>query len=121
MALPLPKDDSRKAAAVAVTVRLDHVAAPVTLTLPLRPRTGWIGLHPRADKAFFPENSVAAFDILAVDAEGKRRLDNARKALAIFTSSFTRKAAASPGTPTKAVGSISLCRSIIAWRAKNWR
>ncbi|MFY9287671.1 MAG: hypothetical protein WAO98_04125 [Alphaproteobacteria bacterium] len=46
---------------------------PPPLTLPLRPKDYVIGIAPRATEGKFTENSLAHFDIIALDADGKKR------------------------------------------------
>ncbi len=64
------------ASAVAFAAQLDHNATPTTLNLPVKTEAGWVGIRPIPDDRPFAENSVAAFNVIAVDANGKRRATN---------------------------------------------
>ena len=68
----LPLDDAA-ARSVLLTVKPERVAEPVTLNLPTRAASGWIGIKPRAP--VFAENSEAVFDVAALDSEGKNRAE----------------------------------------------
>ncbi|HEU0117555.1 MAG TPA: hypothetical protein VFR09_02875 [Alphaproteobacteria bacterium] len=73
--LPQPpgNDPMRAALLNAVTDPAAGVADPVPLKLPLRPKDFIIGVKPAATDGKFLENSVAHFDVIALDSEGKRR------------------------------------------------
>lgn len=43
------------------------------IELPVKPSAGSVGIHPSAGNGSFPENSLAHFDIVAVDGDGKAR------------------------------------------------
>ena len=48
-------------------------SAPAPLQLPVKPKDFIIGIKPLAHDAMYAENSLAHFDIIALDTEGKRR------------------------------------------------
>jgi len=65
--------DSNMARAVALTVYLDGAPKPLTLTVPVRPSQGWVGIRSLQEGRTFAENSEAVFDVIALDPHGKRR------------------------------------------------
>jgi uncharacterized protein YfaS (alpha-2-macroglobulin family) len=46
---------------------------PDALVLPVKPADITLGLKPRAARGHFPENSLAHFDVVALDGDGQRR------------------------------------------------
>jgi hypothetical protein len=50
---------------------------PEPVVLPVKPSDTVVGIRPRTGRGNFPENSIAKFDIIALDADGQRRgMDN---------------------------------------------
>jgi len=73
--LPIPNEGSSLRAAI-ITAPTDPAAGaadPESLRLPVRPKDFIIGIKPFAADAKFAENSLAHFDIIALDGDGKRR------------------------------------------------
>ncbi len=58
--------------AVTFTITIDGKASPEVLSLPVESLNGWLGIRPLPDENSFLENSPATFDIVALDARGKR-------------------------------------------------
>lgn len=70
-----PPDDHALLHSAVLSVQSDAeagVAAPPPLTLPTKPRDTIIGIKPLALNARFPENGLARFVVVALDADGHR-------------------------------------------------
>jgi len=75
--LHIPLEGSREAArAITFLVNLDGAADPVTVSVPVRPSSGWVGIRALQGNRPFAENNIATFDIMAIDPDGKRRAWN---------------------------------------------
>ena len=59
--------------AVKITTRMTSATGLNTLTLPVRPNAAWVGVRPLPDDRPFAENSLAQFNVIALDNGGKRR------------------------------------------------
>ena len=71
-----PPDDHALLHGVVLTVQSDAasgVAGPAPLVLPMKPKEGIVGIKPLAQDGRFPENGLARFAVIALDAEGHRR------------------------------------------------
>jgi len=58
--------------AVKITANLDFAVAGQSKVINVKSHDGWIGIKPR-EEGSFAENSVAEFEVISVDEEGKRR------------------------------------------------
>lgn len=71
-----PPDDNAPLHTVLVSVRSDPVAGafdPDPIQLPIKPNNTIIGIKPLTSGGKFAENSLARFDVVAIDGDGKRR------------------------------------------------
>ena len=71
-----PPKNMASAQAARLTIGGDEVSGAVAvhpLIIPVRPRDFVIGLRAESHDGHFPENSLAHFSVIAVDANGKRR------------------------------------------------
>ncbi|NTU76842.1 MAG: hypothetical protein HGA90_03375, partial [Alphaproteobacteria bacterium] len=71
--LKLPVEATPRSPAVAFKAQMIHAAEPTLLTLPVRSGAEWVGIRAQDGVKPFPENSMAAFDVVALDNNGKRR------------------------------------------------
>lgn len=78
--------DSSAARSVNLMAKLDDMAFSTScpgckeivlpeaaLNIPVRPQYAWVGVSPLSEEGSFVENKGAAFDIIAIDQNGKRR------------------------------------------------
>lgn len=71
-----PPGDSTALRAAFVSVQSDPaagVANPAPLVIPVKPADVIVGIKPFAEDGRFAENSLARFDVIALDGDGKRR------------------------------------------------
>jgi uncharacterized protein YfaS (alpha-2-macroglobulin family) len=72
-----PPDDSAPLHTAVINVQSDPVAGvldPDPLSLPVKPINYIVGVKPLAPDGKFAENSLARFDVIALDGDGKRRV-----------------------------------------------
>jgi len=71
-----PPEDSSPLHLATIKVTSDPVrgvANPLDLALPVRPRNYIVGIRPMVAGGHFTQNSIARFDVVVLDGEGKRR------------------------------------------------
>lgn len=74
-----PPDDRAALHSALLSLRGDAsagVAMPAPLAVPMKPKEGVVGVKPLAPDARFPENGVARFSVVALDADGHRRAED---------------------------------------------
>jgi len=72
MQIPLT-GDAALTRAVTLNVKMETAVAPVSLTIPVNPQIAWLGIHDVPDDKPFTEKGQVSFDVIALDANGKRR------------------------------------------------
>jgi len=72
----LPQERGGLWDALALEASLEGEGALADVTIPVRRFSSLIGIRPLKEGRSFAENGVAQFDVIAVDANGKRRAEN---------------------------------------------
>lgn len=77
--LTVPFDGDTSLRAASITTQADPASGaidPPPLVIPVKPSDMIIGIKPATENGHFAENSLARFDVVALDSDGKRRDTN---------------------------------------------